>query len=133
MPALHERWEREGVSSVLDTENAEKKAVEQKQHHTPNQYSDLLRLGISHARHLGRERNGAERKESVYSEIVSGHLPSTVKLELTQSCHNLGFQTKLGLETVGKVGHTTFTIAGDIGNAADVIEHVTTREQKNGD
>ena len=53
--------------------------------------------------------------------------------QLTERCHNLRFQTKLGLETVGKVGNSTMAITGNIGNVANMVEHVSTCEEQDGD
>lgn len=53
--------------------------------------------------------------------------------ELTHGSDNLSLETKLVLETTGKVGNATLAVACDIGDLADVVEHVTTGEEQNGD
>lgn len=52
---------------------------------------------------------------------------------LTYSCNNLCLHPKLSCKTPGNIIDTSLTIADDIGYSSDLIEHVTTRKEENGD
>lgn len=51
---------------------------------------------------------------------------------LTNGSHDLGLQAKLVLEATGKVADTAAAISGNIGNLANVVEHVSAGEEKDG-
>lgn len=51
----------------------------------------------------------------------------------THGCNDLRLHSILVLEPTGKVADATFTVARDIWNLADVVEHVTASEEQNGD
>jgi hypothetical protein len=54
-------------------------------------------------------------------------------LKLTYRSDNLGLQPELGLKAIGKIAHPTFTVAGDVRDFSDMIEHMTTSEEKDRD
>lgn len=51
---------------------------------------------------------------------------------LTDGCNNLSFHAELVLESTSKVADTALTIACNIWNLPDVIEHLSTGEQEDG-
>lgn len=51
---------------------------------------------------------------------------------LTNGCNDLGFHAELVLESTSKVADTALTIACNIRNLPDVIEHLSTGEQEDG-
>jgi hypothetical protein len=53
--------------------------------------------------------------------------------ELTHGSNNLSLETKLVLETTGKVGDTTLAVACNVRNLADVVEHVAAGEEEDSD
>lgn len=55
------------------------------------------------------------------------------ELGLTQRGHDLGLQAKLLLETGRNVANSTSSIASDIRNLADVVEHVSAGKEQDGD
>lgn len=52
---------------------------------------------------------------------------------LTQRGHNLGLQAKLLLETGRNVTNSTSSVASDVRNLADVVEHVSAGEEQDRD
>lgn len=52
---------------------------------------------------------------------------------LTHCSNNLSLKTELVLETTGKVGDSALAVACDVGDLADVVEHVATGEEEDGD
>jgi hypothetical protein len=54
-------------------------------------------------------------------------------IKLTHGSNNLGLKTKLVLETTGKVGDTALAVACNVGDLADVVEHVATGEEEDSD
>jgi hypothetical protein len=53
--------------------------------------------------------------------------------ELTHGSNNLSLETKLVLETTGKVRDSALAVACNVRNLADVVEHVATGEEEDGD
>jgi hypothetical protein len=53
--------------------------------------------------------------------------------KLTHSSNDLGLETELVLETTGEVADTALAISSDVGNLADVVEHVSAGEEQNSD
>jgi hypothetical protein len=53
--------------------------------------------------------------------------------ELTHCGNDLSLKTELVLEATSKVADTTLAVGLDIGDLADVVEHVSAREEENGD
>lgn len=52
---------------------------------------------------------------------------------LTHGSDNLSLETELVLETTGEVGNTALAVACNVGDLADVVEHVATGEEQDGD
>jgi hypothetical protein len=73
-------------------------------------------------------------KERIPS-AVSSQLLSRVGTngKLTHCCNNLGLKTVLVLEATSEVADTALAVGLNIGNLADVVEHVSAREEQNGD
>jgi hypothetical protein len=53
--------------------------------------------------------------------------------KLTHGSNNLSLETKLVLETTGKVRDSTLAVACNVRNLADVVEHVAAGEEEDGD
>jgi hypothetical protein len=53
--------------------------------------------------------------------------------KLTHSGNDLGLETELVLETAGEVADTALAISSNVGNLADVVEHVSAGEEQNSD
>jgi hypothetical protein len=51
----------------------------------------------------------------------------------THGSNDLGLHAELVLKATGKVADTTLTIASNVGNLADVVEHVAASEEQDGD
>jgi hypothetical protein len=54
------------------------------------------------------------------------------KTKLTHCSNDLGLKTVLVLETTSEVADTALAVGLNIGNLADVVEHVSTCEEQNG-
>lgn len=50
----------------------------------------------------------------------------------TDCCHHLCFQAELVLETARDVVNSTTSVTSDVGNFADMVEHVSAGKQENG-
>ena len=62
----HEGGQREGVSSVLDTEDAQQEAVHEEHNSGPSNDGHTLRPDVANARDLDGEGDGAEGQDAVY-------------------------------------------------------------------
>jgi len=51
----------------------------------------------------------------------------------THGSDNLSLETELVLESTGEVGNTALAVACNVGDLADVVEHVATGEEQDGD
>ena len=60
-----ERWQEEGVATVLPAENAEQEAVPHKQDAAPCYDGDLLRVRVGNPGGLDGEVDSRQRQESV--------------------------------------------------------------------
>lgn len=61
------------IATVLDSEDAEEKAVHAEYHCTPYENGDLLLPRIDHARHSECERNCCERKCTIcMASVIQG-------------------------------------------------------------
>lgn len=130
---LHERRQGKGVTSILDAEHTEKEAVDEEQDTAPSDDSDLLSLGISDAGDLDRQGNSAERQDTVWTNELASDTITSLKHGLTQRGHNLGLQAKLLLETGRNVTNSTSSVASDVRDLADVVEHVSAGEEQDRD
>lgn len=64
---------------------------------------------------------------------VSIHLTTRKRAKLTHGSNNLSLETELVLETTGKVGDSALAVACNVGDLADVVEHVATGEEEDSD
>ncbi len=64
--------------------------------------------------------------------MVSNHGKESLVDKLTHSCHDLRLHPKLVGKASSEISNPTFTIARNVGNLSNVVEHVATREQENG-
>jgi hypothetical protein len=62
---LHEWRQREWIARVLDTEDAQQKAVDKEQGAAERNDCDLLRLGLSNSWDLDSERDRAKRQNTI--------------------------------------------------------------------
>lgn len=53
--------------------------------------------------------------------------------KLTHCSNDLSLETELVLEATGKVANATLAVGLNVGDLADVVEHVSAREEQNGD
>lgn len=77
-------------------------------------------------------------KARMASKMISQNLCYTIYRKrqcrrLTHGSNNLGLETELVLETTGEVGDSALAVACDVRDLADVVEHVATGEEKDGD
>lgn len=66
---LHKRGQRKGISSVLDTEHAQQKAVDEEKNAAPSNDGDLLRLLVGDSRDLDGQGDGAERQDTICEKL----------------------------------------------------------------
>jgi hypothetical protein len=66
----------------------------------------------------------------VISRLTSQFL---YRYRLTHRGNDLSFETELILEAASEVADTALAISSDVGNLADVVEHVSAGEEQNSD
>lgn len=103
------------VSTVLHSEDAEQEAVHAEQHTTPQEYSKLLSSRVLDPWNLESERNGRKSQDTV------------------NTCDDLRLESELIAETSSEVANASLAIARNVRCLSDVVEHVATREEENGD
>lgn len=131
---LSERRQPEWVSTVLDPEDTEQKAVHAKDDTTPDKDGDLLCAWVGHAWNLQSKRDRRECEDAVcgcVSEFCC--LCDMQGRRLTHSGDNLRLKTKLVLETTSKVSHTASAVSRHVWHLANVVVHMSAGEKKNGD
>lgn len=65
-----ERRQVEGVTAVLDPEDAEEEAVDEEQQAAPNNDGSLLSLGVGDTRNLQGERDGRKGEDTVWTSLA---------------------------------------------------------------
>jgi len=136
-PTQLDDWrEVERIATVLLSEESEQEAECTQQHSVPDKNTSLLLGGISYARHLHSQRDGAEGEHGIChcAQLATPHDHLAVpRTEHTNDSDNLRFHSKLVAESAGDVGDTALSVIGDIRNPSDVIKHVATGEEQNED
>lgn len=119
------------IAAILLPENAKKEAVHAEKDAAPKEDSNLLSTRIGDAGYLEGERDSSKREHAVWMLLAIRSAQGY--LLLTDSSHNLRLQSKLVAEATRKVVDATLSVARDIGDLANMVEHVATGEKQHGD
>ena len=127
-----ERRQPEGVATVLDPEHTQEEGVHAEKDSSPDENSDLLLARVGDTRNLECQADGGKGEDSICGfQLVT--VERWIKSKLTHCGNDLSLKTELVLEATSEVADTTLAVGLNIGDLADVIEHVSAGEEQNGD
>ena len=127
-----ERRQPEGVATVLDPEHTQEEGVHAEKDSSPDENSDLLLARVGDTRNLVCQADGGKGEDSICGfQLVT--VERWIKSKLTHCGNDLSLKTELVLEATSEVADTTLAVGLNIGDLADVVEHVSAGEEQNGD
>ena len=129
MARSSERRQPEGVATVLDPEHTQEEGVHAEKDSSPDENSDLLLARVGDTRNLECQADGGKGEDSICGfQLVT--VERWIKSKLTHCGNDLSLKTELVLEATSEVADTTLAVGLNIGDLADVVEHVSAGEEQ---